>query len=85
MRRLVRRLLLLLVLTVGLVRNGRQRAQGREIRRIVLIRPDHLGDLLFTTPALAELRQALPATHITYLIGPWFREIVARNPNVDEI
>ncbi len=85
MRRFARRLLLLLVLAAGWVRNGRRRAQGREIRRILLIRPDHLGDLLFTTPALAELRRALPAAHITYLIGPWFRELVARNPNVDEI
>jgi ADP-heptose:LPS heptosyltransferase len=41
--------------------------------------------MLFTTPALSELRRALPDAHITYLIGPWFREIVARNPSLDEI
>lgn len=85
MRRFVRRCLLLLVLAAVLARNGFRRPRPREIRRVVLIRPDHLGDLLFTTPALAELRHALPDAHITYLIGPWFREIVARNPHVDEI
>ncbi|HEY7355856.1 MAG TPA: glycosyltransferase family 9 protein, partial [Ktedonobacterales bacterium] len=84
MRQFVRRCLLLLVLVAGAARGFRQRRPA-EIRRVLLIRPDHLGDLLFTTPALAELRRALPDAHITYLIGPWFREIAARNPNVDEI
>ncbi len=37
------------------------------------------------TPALAELRRALPEAHITLLVGPWAREVVARNPNVDEV
>ncbi len=85
MRRFVRRGLLLLVLVAGWARNGWRRPQACEIRRVLLIRPDHLGDLLFTTPALSELRRALPEAQITYLVGPWFRELVARNPNVDEI
>jgi lipopolysaccharide heptosyltransferase II len=50
-----------------------------------VIRPDHLGDLLLTTPALAELRQAFPEGHITCLVGPWSHEVVARNPHIDEI
>jgi ADP-heptose:LPS heptosyltransferase len=77
--------LLLLVLAAGAARGGFRRRRPAAIRRVLLIRPDHLGDLLFTTPALAELRRALPDAHITYLIGPWFREIAARNPHVDEI
>ena len=81
----MRRCLLLLVLAVGLARNGFRRTQPGEIRRVLLIRPDHLGDLLLTTPALTELRRTLPEAHITSLIGPWFREIIERNPNVDEI
>ncbi|HEU5370444.1 MAG TPA: glycosyltransferase family 9 protein, partial [Ktedonobacterales bacterium] len=85
MRLFVRRCLLLLVLAAGLARGGFRRRRPGEIRRVLLIRPDHLGDLLFTTPALAELRRTLPEAHITYLIGPWFREIAARNPHVDEI
>ena len=52
---------------------------------MLLIRPDHLGDALFMTPALAELRHALPEAHITLLVGPWAREVVARNPNIDEV
>ena len=37
--------------------------------RILLIRPDHLGDLLFMTPALHALRAAQPTTHLACLIG----------------
>ncbi len=52
---------------------------------ILVIRPDHLGDLLFSTPTLATLRQALPDARITCLVGPWAAEIVARNPHVDQV
>jgi lipopolysaccharide heptosyltransferase II len=52
---------------------------------VVLIRPDHLGDLLFTTPAIRLLRQALPQARITYLIGPWSKAVIENNPNIDEI
>ncbi len=85
MRRVVRRLLILLIAVAGFARIRRKPHSLREIRRILLIRPDHLGDLLFTTPALAEMRRAFPGAHITYLVGPWSREVVARNLNVDEV
>ena len=52
---------------------------------ILLIRPDHLGDLLFTTPALRLLREAFPQARITCLVGPWSKAVVENNPHVDEI
>ena len=52
---------------------------------ILLIRPDHLGDLLFTTPALRALREAFPQVRITGLVGPWAEAVVAGNPNIDEL
>ena len=85
MKQLIRRCLLLLVLITGFVRNGFKEPGRREVRRVLLIRPDHLGDALFMTPALAEVRRALPEAHITLLVGPWAQEVVARNPNVDEV
>lgn len=85
MRRVIRRCLLLLVLAAGFARNGFRQPGRSEVRRVLLIRPDHLGDALFMTPALAELRRALPEAHISLLVGPWAREVVGRNPNVDEI
>ena len=54
-------------------------------RSIVLIRPDHLGDLLFTTPAIRLLREAFPQARITYLVGPWSQAAIENNPHIDEI
>ncbi len=39
--------------------------------RMLVIRPDHLGDLLFLGPALRWMRQQWPQSHITLAIGPW--------------
>ena len=54
-------------------------------QRVLLIRPDHLGDLLLTTPALHHLRQVWPNAHITALVGPWGQPILADHPALDEI
>ncbi|NLE76887.1 MAG: glycosyltransferase family 9 protein, partial [Chloroflexi bacterium] len=53
--------------------------------RLLLVRPDHLGDLLFVTPALAWLRQALPQVHLTALVGPWGQAALRGNPHLDEL
>jgi lipopolysaccharide heptosyltransferase II len=52
--------------------------------RILLIRPDHIGDLLFATPALRLLRQALPDAYLAALVGPWGKAVWEPNPHLDE-
>ncbi len=54
-------------------------------RSILLIRPDHMGDVLFLTPALHALRRALPAARITALLGPWGADVLQDNPDVNEV
>ncbi len=62
------------------------RVADRPVRRILVIRPDQVGDLLFATPALARLREAFPAAQITGLIGPWGRGTVwERLPELSEV
>jgi len=53
----------------------RRKTPSSAPRSILLIRPDHLGDALFLTPALHALRTALPEVHITLLVGPWNRAV----------
>jgi heptosyltransferase-2/heptosyltransferase-3 len=53
--------------------------------RVLLIRPDHLGDLLFLTPALRVMRQNHPDAHLTLMVGPWSVPAVANNTDVDEL
>ncbi len=60
-------------------------ASWLERSRILVIRPDHLGDLLFSTPALRLLRAAFPTAHIAALVGPWGEDVARRNPALDEI
>ncbi len=53
--------------------------------RVLLIRPDHLGDLLLTTPALHWLRQTIPDLQIHMLVGPWSADVLMENPDVDQV
>lgn len=55
------------------------------VDRILVIRPDHIGDVLLITPALRLLRQAFPESEITALVGPWSEAVVARNPDIDRV
>ena len=61
----------------------RQRSASKN--RILLIRPDHLGDLLLTTPAINTLREAYPDHEIHALVGPWSGEVLATNNDIDTI
>lgn len=53
--------------------------------RILLVRPDHLGDLILTTPVLQAIREHAPDAQITMMVGPWSSEIVARHPAIDRL
>jgi ADP-heptose:LPS heptosyltransferase len=42
---------------------------------VLLIRPDHLGDVLLASPAATLLQEALPDAQVDWLVGPWSAEI----------
>jgi ADP-heptose:LPS heptosyltransferase len=52
---------------------------------ILLVRPDHLGDLLMTTPVFHALKQQMPNAHITIMVGPWSSEVVKRHPAIERV
>ena len=54
-------------------------------RSILLIRPDHVGDVLFTVPALRHLRTTWPETRLTLCVGPWSKAVADGIPYLDEI
>ncbi len=49
------------------------------------MRPDHVGDVLLTAPAVALLRASLPAAELTYVVGPWSVEAARHGPAVDNL
>ncbi len=59
--------------------------QRSDSERILLIRPDHLGDMLLTTPAIEALRRAKPDAEIHALVGPWSAQILSNYPQVDRV
>lgn len=79
------RLLLLRCLGALLRRLVRSPAADHPPRRVLVIKPDHLGDLLLLTPALRLLRQQLPAAELTLLVGPWGRAAVDHNPDLTAV
>jgi lipopolysaccharide heptosyltransferase II len=54
-------------------------------RSILVIRLDHLGDVLMTTPAIAALRRAFPVARIDALVAPWGRAALEGNPDLSAI
>jgi lipopolysaccharide heptosyltransferase II len=58
------------------------REWGADVRRILCIRLDNLGDVLMTTPALHALRTAQPGRHLTLLAS---RSGKAAAPFIDAI
>lgn len=53
------------------------------MNRLLLIRPDHLGDVLLTTPAIRALRAARPYMEIHALVGPWSADVLSNYPELD--
>lgn len=89
MKQLLRTLILALVRLCGLpgARTAAQQARkpAPAQPRILLVRPDHLGDLVLTTPVLQALRTHIPDAQITMMVGPWSSEVVVRHPAIDRL
>jgi ADP-heptose:LPS heptosyltransferase len=92
LKNLLRALVLLLVRLIGF---PGARAAAKKVRatslpvsptpRILLMRPDHLGDMILTTPVLDALKRSIPGAHITMMVGPWSSEVVARHSAIDRL
>ena len=54
-------------------------------KRILVIKLDHLGDVLLATPVFSNLRQAYPDAELHALTGTWSRVVLERHPDVDKV
>lgn len=55
-----------------------------QIKRILLIRTDRLGEFILTLPAIEAVREKFPKSHIALMLKPYNREIVENNPGINE-
>lgn len=51
----------------------------------LVIQPDHLGDIVLSTPAVRRMRADLPQHRLIALVGPWSAEITRLLWPVDEV
>src|SRR3954464_13483167 len=51
-----------------------------DVRSIVVLRANGIGDFVVVIPALEALRAAYPDAHITYLGLPWHAELLEGRP-----
>jgi len=56
-----------------------------EIKTILAVKLDHIGDVLLTTPALKALREYFPSARIVALVSQWTKDVLKNNPHVDEL
>ena len=61
---------------------GALRGRGRGPERILVVKLDHVGDLILATPALRALRDANPDAVIDVLVSPESAFVLAGNPAV---
>lgn len=54
-------------------------------KRILVIRPDEIGDVVLTSPFLRNLRNSAPNAHITVLVSPVCFPLLENCPHVDEV
>jgi ADP-heptose:LPS heptosyltransferase len=55
-----------------------------DLRRVLLIRLDNMGDVLLTTPAFRAVRWGLPEAHLALMAGPAGCAVGRLNPDIDE-
>lgn len=60
-------------------------ADWSEVRRILAVRLDNLGDVLMTTPALRALRQSVPGREVTLLTSPGGARLAPFLADVDAV
>ena len=64
--------------------NGMNKIEIDNIKKILLIRRDNIGDLICTTPAIHALRKKFPEASIDVLVNSYNADALANNPDVDK-
>ncbi len=57
----------------------------RKSPKILVVKLDHLGDVVTATPVFRALRQAYPDARIDALVGSWAQGLLSGNPFLDRI
>jgi ADP-heptose:LPS heptosyltransferase len=56
-----------------------------DLRRILLVRNDRIGDLVLTMPAFEAVRRSWPRAHVTALVSPYAAPLLGGARGLDEV
>ncbi|MDD5097164.1 MAG: lipopolysaccharide heptosyltransferase II [Candidatus Omnitrophica bacterium] len=59
--------------------------KDQQLKRILIVRTDRIGDVLLSTPVIKALRQKYPQAYISMMVAPYAKDIVENNPYLDEV
>ena len=59
----------------------RNKIRGKKLK-ILILRFEHIGDVILITPFIHQLRKAFPEAEINVVIGAWSREILINNADI---
>jgi lipopolysaccharide heptosyltransferase II len=79
--RLLARLLDLSTLPLSMLK---RKISGREIKKILLVRPDHLGDLMMALDAMFSLKNQYPESQLHLITPEWNQPLCQRLPFIDK-
>lgn len=63
----------------------RRNLSQANIQRIAIVKLDHIGDIILSMPAIANLKAHFPNAHITMIVNSALREVAGYIPDIDEI
>ncbi len=58
---------------------------GEEPRRILIIKPSALGDIILALPALSALKRSFPEARISWFVRPEFAPLITGHPFISDI
>ncbi len=62
-----------------------EKRDAKEIRGILVIRTDRIGDVVLSTPVIRFLREKYPTAHIAMMVRPYTRDVIINNPDLNEV
>jgi lipopolysaccharide heptosyltransferase I len=60
-------------------------ASRPEPRRLLILKPSSLGDIVHALPTVNQIRLRYPNAHIAWLVNPEFRSLLINNPVIDQV
>src|SRR5437773_10390955 len=54
-------------------------------RRIAIIKPSALGDIMHALPTLTALRRRFPHAHIAWVVNGTYAALLERHPDIDAV